>query len=181
MTIKGPDRLIRPFALCNAVRAWAGTDDQREISETIRARFPYLGGLTNRRSQNVREAVLLLSAKRAKLGCRLPALSLELKVTIAFLLILASALVGAATCFVFTVWALVLISPLIAILSAIVLRAYEFGMMAGVTVIAICLAVCQLAYLAATYFLHARDVSSQDQIDGEPGKAGEQKIRSQHK
>lgn len=106
---------------------------------------------------------------------------MELKLTIAFILMLASALVGAATGFVFKIWALILISPLIAIFSAIVLRAYEFGMMAGVTVIAICLAVCQLAYLAATYLLHTRDISSHEEVDGEPGEAGEQKIRRQHK
>jgi hypothetical protein len=54
-------------------------------------------------------------------------------------------------------------------------------MVGGVTVIAICLAVCQLAYLAAAYVLHARDPSSHDEIDGEPGETSEQKIRRQHK
>lgn len=101
--------------------------------------------------------------------------------TIAFVLIVASALVGIATGCVFRIWALVVISPLIAILSAIILRVYEFGMMAGVIVIAGCLAVCQLAYLAAAYVLHTRDASSHDEIDGEPGKASEHKIPSQHK
>ncbi|SFI56019.1 hypothetical protein [Bradyrhizobium sp. cf659] len=101
--------------------------------------------------------------------------------TIVFVLIVASALVGIATGYVFKIWALVVISPLIAVFSAIILRAYEFGMMAGVIVIAICLAVCQLAYLAAAYVLHARNVSSHDEIDGEPGETPEQKIRRQHK
>lgn len=101
--------------------------------------------------------------------------------TIAFVLIVASALVGIATGCVFKIWALVVISPLIAVFSAIILRAYEFGMMAGVIVIAICLAVCQLAYFAAAYVLHARHVSSQDEIDGEPGETGEQKIHREHK
>ncbi|MDA9510217.1 hypothetical protein XI09_37340 [Bradyrhizobium sp. CCBAU 11386] len=101
--------------------------------------------------------------------------------TIAFVLIVASALVGIATGYVYKIWALVVISPLIAVFSAIILRAYEFGMMAGVIVIAICLAVCQLAYLAAAYVLHARNVSSHDEIDGEPGETPEQKIRRQHK
>lgn len=101
--------------------------------------------------------------------------------TIAFVLIVASTLVGIATGYVFRIWALVLISPLIAIFSAIVLRAHEFGMMAGVTVIAICLVACQLAYLAATYLLHARNVSSHDEVDGKPGEISEQKIRRQHK
>ncbi|OKO69482.1 hypothetical protein AC629_41165 [Bradyrhizobium sp. NAS80.1] len=101
--------------------------------------------------------------------------------TFAFVLIAASALVGIAAGFVFRIWALVVIAPLIAVFSAIVLRIYEFGMMAGVTVIAICLVACQLAYLAATYLLHARNVSSHDEVDGKPGEIGEQKIRRQHK
>jgi hypothetical protein len=108
-------------------------------------------------------------------------LLLELKLAIAFVLIVASALVGVATGYVFKIWALVLVSPLIAVLSAVVLRIYEFGLVAGVTVIAICLAACQLAYLAATSLLHARDVSSHDEVDGEPGEISEQKIRRQHK
>lgn len=101
--------------------------------------------------------------------------------TIAFALIVASALVGMATGFVYRIWALVLISPSIAILSAIVLRAYGFGLVAGVTTIAACLAACQLAYLAATYVLHERNISAHDEIDGEPGEEREQKIRRQHK
>lgn len=101
--------------------------------------------------------------------------------TIAFVLIVASALVGAATGYVFKIWALVLISPLIAIFSAIVLRIYEFGMMAGITIIAICLAVCQLAYLAATYLLDGQNISSDDEVDGEPGEQSQRKIRRQHK
>nr|WP_249142206.1 hypothetical protein [Bradyrhizobium diazoefficiens] len=86
-----------------------------------------------------------------------------------------------ATGFVFRIWALVLISPLVAVFSAIVLRSWEFGLGAGVTVVAACLAICQLAYLAATYFLHAPDISAHDQIDGEPGEQREQKIGRQHK
>jgi hypothetical protein len=89
-----------------------------------------------------------------------------------------------ATGFVFRIWALVLIAPLLAIFSAIVLRSWEFGLVAGVTIIAACLAVCQLGYLAATYRLYARDLSAHDQIDGEPGEQREQreqKIRRQHK
>jgi len=101
--------------------------------------------------------------------------------TIVLLLLLASALVGMATGFVFRIWALVLIAPLLAVFSAIVLRSYEFGLVAGVTVIAACLAVCQLAYVAATWHLHAPDISVHDQIDGEPGEEREQKIRRQHK
>jgi hypothetical protein len=106
---------------------------------------------------------------------------LELSLTIASVLIVASALVGTATGYVFRIWALVLISPLLAVLLAIILRAYQFGMMAGVIVIAICLVACQLAYLATTYLLHARQVSPRDEVDGQPGEIREQEIRRQHK
>ncbi len=135
----------------------------------------------NRCSQKVRNPVLLLPAKRAKLGCRVLVLSLELKLTIALMLVLASALVGAATGLLFKIWALIPISPLIAVFCAIVLRTWEFGMMAGVTIIAACLVACQLAYLAATYLLHARNISSHDEVDGKPSEISEQKIRRQHK
>lgn len=54
-------------------------------------------------------------------------------------------------------------------------------MMAGVAVVAICLAVSQLAYFATTYLRYARDISPHDEIDGEPGEIGEKKIRPEHK
>ena len=101
--------------------------------------------------------------------------------TIAIVLIVASALVGIATGYVFRIWALVVFSPPIAVLSAIILRAYDFGMLAGVVVTGICLAVTQLAYLAASYLLSTREVSSHDEVDGNPGEIGQQKVRRQHK
>ena len=73
-----------------------------------------------------------------------------------------------------------MISPLIAVFAAIILRVYDFGMMAGVTVIAVCLAVSQLAYFATTYLRYARDVSPHDEVDGEPSDESEQKIRREH-
>jgi hypothetical protein len=100
--------------------------------------------------------------------------------TIAIVLIVASALVGIATGYFFRIWALVVIAPIIAILSAVVLRSYEFGMLAGVSVIAACLAICQLAYLAATFLLDARHISIHDEINGQPGEQGERKIGRQH-
>ncbi|WP_426421361.1 hypothetical protein [Bradyrhizobium genosp. A] len=99
---------------------------------------------------------------------------------IAFVLIVASALVGIATGYAFRIWALVVISPPIAVFSAMILRIFEFGMMAGVIVIAVCLAVCQLAYFAAAYFLSARNVSAHDEVDGQPSEPGEQRIRREH-
>ena len=103
-----------------------------------------------------------------------------MKLTIAFVLIVASALVGIATGYAFRIWALVVISPFLAIFSAVVLRSYEFGIVAGVSVIAACLAASQLAYLAATFLLHARHISTHDEINGEPGEQSERKIGSQH-
>lgn len=107
-------------------------------------------------------------------------LSLELSLTIALLLILASALVGMAIAFSFRVWALILISPPIAFLAAIVLHYCKFGLVAGVSITAACLAACQLAYLATICCLHARGISVDDEIDGEPGEQRERKIRRQH-
>ena len=101
--------------------------------------------------------------------------------TIAIVLIAASALVGIATGYIFRIWALIIISPFIAIVSAIILRAYEFGMLAGVTVIALCLAASQLAYLATSYLRHARHASAHDEVDGDPGEISEQEIRREHK
>ena len=101
--------------------------------------------------------------------------------TIAFVLIVASAVAGIATGYVFRIWALAVISPFIAVFAAIILHASEFGMMPGVAVIAICLAVSQLAYFATTYLRYARHVSPHDEVDGEPGEIGEHKIRREHK
>ncbi|MDN4988294.1 hypothetical protein QY049_34580 [Bradyrhizobium sp. WYCCWR 13022] len=100
--------------------------------------------------------------------------------TIAIVLIVASALVGIATGYVFRIWALVVFSPLIAVFSAVILHAYQFGMLAGVIIIAVCLAVSQLAYFAAAYLLQAREASPHDEVDGQPRKISEQKIPRQH-
>jgi hypothetical protein len=108
-------------------------------------------------------------------------LSPGLNLTIALILILVSALAGLATGFTYRVWALVLISPLIALLAAIVLHFYGFGLVAGVTIITACLVVSELAYLGATYLLHRREISLEDEIDGSPGEQREQGVRRQHK
>lgn len=105
----------------------------------------------------------------------------ELNLTIAWILIFASALAGMATGFTYRVWALILISPLIAVLAAIVLHIYEFGIVAGVTVVTACLVASELAYLSATYLMHRNEISVQDDIDGDPSEQSEQKIRRQHK
>ncbi|WP_164987993.1 hypothetical protein [Bradyrhizobium betae] len=101
--------------------------------------------------------------------------------TVAFILILVSALAGLATGFTYRVWALVLISPLIALFAAIILHIYEFGLVGGVTIITACLVVSELAYLGATYLMHRREISVQDEIDGDPGEQSQQRVRRQHK
>jgi len=53
-------------------------------------------------------------------------------------------------------------------------------MIGGVIVIAICLVVCQIAYLAVACLQHVEDISSQDEVDGEPREAGEKNIRSHY-
>jgi uncharacterized integral membrane protein len=97
-------------------------------------------------------------------------LSSELKLTIPLVLLFVSALAGLATGLTYRVWALVLISPLLAIIAAIVLHSYEFGLLAGVPIIVACLVVFELGYLGATYLMHRREMSMHDEIDGEPGE-----------
>lgn len=115
------------------------------------------------------------------MSCRPELLSSGLNLTIAFILILASALAGLATGFTYRVWALILISPVIALLAAIILHLYGFGLVAGVTIITACLVVSELAYLGATYLMHRREISVQDEIDGTPSEQREQGVRRQHK
>ncbi|MFT4121598.1 hypothetical protein [Bradyrhizobium sp.] len=101
--------------------------------------------------------------------------------TIALMLMAASALAGMATSFVFSIWALVLLSPLIAIFCAVVLHAHAFGVQDSVPLIAACVALYQMAYLVAAYLLPPGHVSRPRETDGKPHKAGEQEIRGQHK
>ena len=90
--------------------------------------------------------------------------------TIALLLVLASALVGAATGFMYRVWALILISPPLAIFSAAVLRSHQFGMIAGIIVVAICAAICQIAYLAVCAPAAHGTSHPRTEADGEQAK-----------
>lgn len=105
---------------------------------------------------------------------------LVLNVTIIFFLLLVSAILGAATGLFFRVWALMLFSPLIAILSATALRLYDFGFAAGVPIIIGCLVVSQLAYLAMTFYLHRGAFSIQDEPDGNPGEHGKQNVSDEN-
>jgi hypothetical protein len=63
----------------------------------------------------------------------------------------ASALLGLATGLVFRVWANVIISPLIAVVSAIALLSHGFGFWEGVLVTIACLFISQLGYLVGAF------------------------------
>ncbi|MBR0714163.1 hypothetical protein [Bradyrhizobium liaoningense] len=100
--------------------------------------------------------------------------------TVAVTLLLASLIAGLATGLLFRVWALLLVSPLIAVVSAIVLQTSGFEFFAGVSVIVGCLVVSQLAYMLATFHLHRWDLSAEDEIDGHPGGHRQKNIRGQN-
>jgi len=91
-------------------------------------------------------------------------------VTIVFTLLLASTLVGLATSLYFKVWALMLASPLIAVLSAIVLQSGGFGFAAGASLAVGCLVLSQLAYLAGAFLSPELAGSVAEEIDGAPGR-----------
>jgi hypothetical protein len=114
----------------------------------------------------------------------MPSLEAALNVTIAFTLLIASALLGLMTGLIFRVWAIALVSPPIAIFSAIFLRAHGYGFAGGVTIIIGCLATCQTAYLAGVFMSprsHRAANLTQEEIDGDPGSRGEQNIRDDDK
>lgn len=90
-------------------------------------------------------------------------------VTIILTLLLASTILGLLTGLFYRIWAVGLLSVLIAILSALVLHFFGFRFLEGVAVSVLCLIVCQLAYwVASLRFLKGPDLS-QDEIDGCPG------------
>ena len=104
-------------------------------------------------------------------------------VTITLTLLIASAAIGFATGFVFRVWAIVPISLLIAIASAIRLHEHDFEFAQGVSTTVGCLVICQITYFAGSFALHlygAAD-STQEEVDGDPGHDGEQDVRGEDK
>ncbi|MEY9181419.1 putative membrane protein YdbT with pleckstrin-like domain [Bradyrhizobium sp. USDA 326] len=100
--------------------------------------------------------------------------------TAVLLLLLASAITGLATGLIFRVWTLLLVSPATAILAATVLQTSGFGFWAGIPIVVGCLIAGQLAYLAATFYLHSGELSMQDDIDGVPGKHGHPDIKNEN-
>lgn len=99
--------------------------------------------------------------------------------TTVLLLLLASAIIGLATGLFFRVWTLLLVSPATAILAATVLQTSGFGFWTGVPIVVGCLMAGQVAYLAATFYVHRGELSVQDEIDGEPGKHGQRHIKGE--
>jgi uncharacterized membrane protein YkgB len=96
--------------------------------------------------------------------------------TLVFILLVTSALLGLATCLVFRVWALVPVSLLVAIPSAIALHAHGFGFARGVSVIIGCLVISQIAYVAGVFMMSRSDKAenlTQEQVDGDPNSRGE--------
>ncbi|WP_338695354.1 hypothetical protein V5279_04230 [Bradyrhizobium sp. 26S5] len=101
--------------------------------------------------------------------------------TIAFTLLLTSTLVGLATSLYFRVWTLMLVSPLIAVLAAVMLQSDGFSFATGAPLVVACLAFSQLAYLAGALLPPEADGSVAEEIDGVPGGHREHQIRRQKK
>lgn len=104
--------------------------------------------------------------------------------TLAFILLVTSAILGLATGLVFRVWTLGLVSLLIAIASAISLRVYGFGFAAGVPVIVGCLVISQMAYIAGAFMITRSDQAeelTQEEVDGDPNSRGEQNVSNEDK
>ncbi|WP_225163948.1 hypothetical protein [Bradyrhizobium sp. BRP56] len=101
-------------------------------------------------------------------------------VTIAFTLLLTSTLVGLATSLYFRVWTLMLESPLVAVLAAIVLQSDGFSFATGAPIVVACLAFNQFAYLAGALLSPEINGSMAEEIDGLPDRRGEHDIRGQN-
>ncbi|MHC2433501.1 hypothetical protein [Bradyrhizobium sp. USDA 4451] len=100
--------------------------------------------------------------------------------TIALMLLSASTLVGLATSFYFRVWTLMLVSPLIAVLAAIVLQSDGYAFATGGPIVVACLAFNQIAYLAGALLSPENDGSIVQEVDGIPGRRGKHKVHGQN-
>ena len=101
-------------------------------------------------------------------------------VTIAFTLLLTSTLVGLATSLYFRVWTLMLVSPLIAVLAAIVLQSDGYAFATGAPIVAACLAFNQIAYLTGAVLSPDRDGSMAEEVDGIPRGRREHEVHGQN-
>jgi hypothetical protein len=105
-------------------------------------------------------------------------LQADWNVTVALALLLASAVLGLATGRFFRVWALVPLSVLTAIASAISLQARGFEFAEGVTITIGCIVIGQMAYIFAGLVLfgpHEDEDLTQDVDDG-PDDRGERDV-----
>lgn len=101
------------------------------------------------------------------------------RMTIVLTLLIVSAMLGLATGLVFRVGAIALVSALIAILSAVALRADGFGFAGAVPVMIGCLVISQIAYLAGAFIISRSDNAgslTQEEVDGRPNNPGEQNV-----
>ena len=101
-------------------------------------------------------------------------------VTIAFTLLLTSTLVGLATSLYFRVWTLMLVSPLIAVLAAIVLQSDGYAFATGAPIVVACLALNQIAYLTGAVLSPDHDGSMAEEVDGIPRGRREHKVHGQN-
>lgn len=99
-------------------------------------------------------------------------LNWEVTVTTALLLFLASGIAGLTTGLFLRVWAMALVSPITAILAAIVLQTADFGSWTGISIVVGCLVLGQIAYVAGAFYMRRGGFSVQDDVDGKPGEHG---------
>lgn len=97
---------------------------------------------------------------------------------VVLLLLIASALLGMATGFVFRVWANLFVAPLIAVVSTIGLRSYGFDFAACLSVTVGCLFTSQLTYLIGSLLSggHVSDILAREVFDNEPDDDGQHTI-----
>src|SRR6185437_10001496 len=109
-------------------------------------------------------------------------LQVDLTVTVALILVTASALLGLVTGLFFRVPVLVLLTVLIATISAIALRAYGFGFAGGVSITVGCLVICQITYIAASILISGSSGAEglmHHEIDDDPDRSGKHDVRSE--
>lgn len=87
--------------------------------------------------------------------------------TLVLILLLLSALMGAATAPTFRVVAMIPVSLSIAVAAAIAARAHGFQLLPGISVILGCLVVAQLAFALVIFFVCGRDFIKANEIDDE--------------
>ncbi len=97
---------------------------------------------------------------------------------VVMLLLIASALLGMATGFVFRVWANLFVAPLIAVVSTIGLRWYGFDFAACISVTVGCLFTSQLTCLIGSFLSggYVSDLLVREAFDNEPDDDGQHAI-----